>query len=183
MYDEDVPRKRVRQRPPSKPLVVGENGSSSESHYHNATQCGTFKEDSSTKPAIFDFIASFQEPPDIPAHLEVQRNHVNQRRGIRRRAFRGQRNKKDWFTDAEELIKAPFYTARDSDSNRVRRGGWNGGEELVVHQSEQPGIMASIVSRHPPCEEYQTDHDLPMPYQRLRDVGKFMPLDFPAIEL
>ena len=176
MYEEAPVLKKARR---ANPHAVG--GRPTQRHFNNNRNVAYKaqnkpKENSLAKPAIFDFISSFQDPPDIPAHLEVQRNLVNQRRGIRH-AFRGQQHNKDWFTDPEELIKAPFYTTRETSRNGGRGGGWKGGEELVVRQNT--GIMASIVSRHPPTEEYQTDHDLPMPYQRLRDVGKLLPLDFP----
>ena len=170
MY-EDAPLKKARAN------LHAVGGQPTQRHFNNNNKAQKeAKENSLAKPAIFDFISSFQDPPNIPAHLEVQRNLVNQRRGIRH-AFRGQQHNKDWFTDPEELIKAPFYTTRETSRNGGRGVGWKGGEELVVRQNV--GIMASIVSRHPPTEEYQTDHDLPMPYQRLRDVGKLSPLDFP----
>ena len=77
MY-EDAPLKKARAN------LHAVGGQPTQRHFNNNNKAQKeAKENSLAKPAIFDFISSFQDPPNIPAHLEVQRNLVNQRRGIR----------------------------------------------------------------------------------------------------
>jgi hypothetical protein len=124
------------------------------------------KDNTKSKPPIFDYIATFNEIPSIPIHLERQRNLVNRR--IQQNLFRGQRNK-GWYTHPNMLVKAPFFTSE---------------EHQEVEKDSQ--IMRSIVKKHEPFISERNDyheevHELP--YTNLRDVNNLRPLDFPKRDL
>jgi len=134
------------------------------------------KQDVASKPPIFDYLASFQQTPAIPAHLTAQSKLVLQRRGQRRKRGQGKLDK-GWFTDANQLIKAPFHTSHNTRAGERPQQYNNDGSEI------NNSIMANIVEQHPPL--YETPSHLKLPYTELRQVVGLglEPLDFPKRSL
>jgi hypothetical protein len=130
----------------------------------------TPQQKSLSKPPIFDYLSSFLEAPIVPAHLEVQRNLVIKRRGMRRRGIHGKLNS-GWFTDADDLVRPPYHTKQNRNDQTT----------VGKVDTASMSIMQKIVSQHPPL--YRTLDEPAALYTNLRHVVGLglEPLGFPTM--